>query len=333
MLVISDRHVRELLTYEICMEAIRESLKAVSSDKAIQPMRQMFRLPNVQGILGWMPGYVDLASNENALGFKLMSVVPATKQRMVHNGVVVLFDELSGHVIALVEAGLLTVIRTPAASAVATDLLARPESRSLAVLGAGHQAQGHLEAISKVRKIQEIKVWSLNPESANAFSAKAIKQYGIKATACMDVQEAVRGADIICTCTAATDPILKYEWISPGTHLNVVGSSIPMTAEIDNDVVSKTSFFVDHKETIKVQGGEYRRALEAGVINENHIQAEIGEILLGKHSGRQSEDDITLYKSVGIVAYDLAAAHAAYQAALQSGLRVDVELVSDAQLP
>ncbi len=330
MLVISDRHVKQLLSTEMCMEALRECLKAVSGGRAIQPMREMFRLPNVPGILGWMPGSVNQAGGDCALGFKLMSVVPAAQQRTVHNGVVVLFEETSGHVVAVVEAGSITAIRTPAASAVATDLLARPESSRLAILGAGHQAQGHLAAITKVRNIKKVNVWSLNTESAEAFAEQAYSQYDIRVTACETVEQAVQDMDIVCTCTSASEPILQYQWLAPGTHLNAIGSSIPMTAEIDNESVANSTFFVDHIDTIKVQGGEFRRALEAGVINEDHIQAEIGEILLGQHPGRKSDQEITLYKSVGIVAYDLMAAHATYQAALESGLRVDVELLRDA---
>ena len=330
MLVISDRHVKQLLSLEMCMEALRECLKAVSDGRAIQPMREMFRLPNVQGILGWMPGCVDRTEGNGALGFKLMTVVPIAQQRTVHNGVVVLFEETSGHVIAVVEAGSITAIRTPAASAVATELLARPESSRLAILGAGHQAQGHLEAISKIRDVREVKVWSLSSQSAQAFAAQASSQYGIRVTACETVEQAVQDMDIVCTCTSASEPILKYEWLAPGTHVNAIGSSIPMTAEIDNNCVANTAFFVDHVETIKIQGGEFRRALEAGVIKEDHIQAEVGEILLGRHPGRKFDEEITVYKSVGIVAYDLVAANAAYQAALESGLRVDVELLRDA---
>lgn len=329
MLVISDLHVKELLSLEVCMDAIRECLKAVSGERAIQPMRQMFRLPNVQGVLGWMPGCIDSAEEQTALGFKLMSVVPVSEQRTVHNGIVVLFDELSGQVVAIVEAGSLTSIRTPAASAVATDLLARADSSRLAILGAGHQAGGHLQAITRVRDIDDIRVWSPNSGSAEAFAAEVISRYGVKTTACSTVEETVSDADIICTATSAADPILKYEWIAPGAHINAIGSSVPMTAEIDNETVARTSFFVDHKETVKVQGGEFLRALEAGVIDDNHIRAEIGEILLGRHPGRSSENEITLYKSVGIVAYDLAAAQAVYQAAKDSGLRVDVKLNHD----
>lgn len=325
MLVISDLHVKELLSTEHCMDAVRDCLKAVSNGDSIQPMRQMFRLPNVAGILGWMPGCVEQAG-DSALGVKLMSVVPAAEQRMVHNGIVVLFDEPSGRVLAIVEAGSLTAIRTPAASAVATDLLARPDAKCLALLGTGHQAQGHLHSLTRVRDFDQVKVWSPSAANAKAFAAQAASRYGIPATAYNTVQETVAAADVICTATAAPEPILKFEWVAPGAHINAIGSSVPSTAEIDSATVAQTRFFVDHRETVKAQGGEFRRALEEGVIAEDHIRAEIGEILLGKHPGRCSDREITLYKSVGIVAYDLAAAQAVYRAAKATGLRVDVEL-------
>lgn len=328
MLVISESQVKKLLSYEICMEAIRECLRAVSSERAIQPMRDMIRLPNVQGIMGWMPGCIDQTGGSSTLGIKLLSVVPVADQRTAHNGVVVLFDEVQGHVMAVIEAGSITAIRTPAASAVATDLLALPDASSLSILGTGHQAEGHLAAIMKVRDLKEVKVWSPGINKAEAFASEAAERYGLSVIACKTAEAAVAGGDIICTATPAQDPILKYEWIAPGAHINAIGASVPMNAEIDNRTVAQTRFFVDHKATIEIQGGEYQRALKAGDITEQHIEAEIGEILLGKHPGRQSDDEITTYKSVGIVAYDLVAANAAYQAAKTTGIGLEADLLS-----
>jgi len=329
MLVINDQEVRELLDYELCMKVIVAVFKAVSSGEAIQPLRQMIKLPDVQGVMGWMPGRVRWSDSESALGVKLIAVMPVEGQarRTTHHGVVVLFDEIKGDIIAVLEAGEITAIRTSAASAVATDILARQNSTCLAILGSGLQAEKHIEAVLQVRSIKEVKVWNLNARNAELFSRDCSEKYKIDVSAVESVEDAVTGADIVCTTTAAQDPILKYQWLDPGTHVNVIGSSIPTTAEIDVATVSNARFFVDHRNTVEMQGGEFQRALKSGAIAKDHIQAEIGEILLKKDPGRQSENEITVYKSVGIVACDLVAAYVTFKLAQEKKVGTEVALL------
>lgn len=329
MLLINDDDVRELLSYDLCMQAIRKALIAVSNEKAVQPMRQMIRVPGGNGIMGWMPGYAEMNEGQGALGLKLISVFPLKNQptRSSHQGVVLLYDDQDGTMAAMIEAGEITAIRTPAASAVATDALARKDARTLAILGSGHQAKGHLAALLLVRNFDRIIVWDINEANAQDFAKNHGQLHECKIEVASSVRHAVRDADVICTTTAAPEPILEYGWIKPGAHVNVIGSSIPMTSEIDIDTVAKTSFFVDHRETIEVQGGDYRRALQAGAISPGHIKGEIGEILSGHNAGRVSDNEITVYKSVGIVAYDLVAAHATCEAAKAQGKGLEFKLM------
>lgn len=282
-------------------------------------------------MMGWMPGYADLEGRGPVLGQKLVSVFPVAGQagRTVHRGIVTLFDTTDGHVRAQIEAGAVTSIRTPSASGVATNALARPDATNLAILGSGEQAAGHLEVMTRVRAIDRVVVWSLHPENAADFVRREGAKHDVELVAAQSVEEAVAAADVVCTATSAVDPVLRYEWLKPGAHLNVIGSSLPSTSEVDVETVVRSSFFVDHRETIEEQGGEYRRALAEGAVSEGHIRAELGEVLSGRHPGRTSAEEVTLYKSVGIVAFDLAAAAAVYDAALEQGVGVSVDLQAD----
>jgi ornithine cyclodeaminase len=225
---------------------------------------------------------------------------------------VVLFDPDSGAPVCVAHAGEITAIRTAAASAVATDALARPEARRLAVLGYGEQAATHIRAIAKVRPLTDIRVWGRSAERAAAFAAAMREELEIDIAASADVASAVAEADIVCTVSAAFDPILEGAWVRPGTHVNAVGSSHAGPAEIDNDLVVRSRFIVDSREGVLAQGGEFLRAREAGLIGEAHIAAEIGEVLLGRIAGRQSAEQVTVYKSLGHVVQDLACAWALY---------------------
>ena len=212
----------------------------------------------------------------------------------------------------MLDAGEITAIRTAAASAVATDALARKESRRLALLGYGEQAQTHARAISKIRNLESIVVWGRSPERAQAFARTMQAELSIPVSAAGDVQAAVFEADIICTVTSASEPILKGAWVRPGTHLNLVGSSYAGPSEVDNDLVVRSRFIADSREGVLNQGAEFLRAKKAGLIGDDHIVAEIGEVLAGEIPGRRSPDEITVYKSLGHIVQDLASAWALY---------------------
>jgi len=263
-------------------------------------------------LFGIMPGALGEAA---AFGAKLISVYPEnfSRGRQSHQGLVVLFDPGTGEPVCIVHAGEITAIRTAAASAVATDALARVDACRVAILGYGEQAATHARALLKVRQIRAVRVWGRSPERAHAFCAQMHTELGIPFTSAPAVEDAVNDADIICTVTAAQEPILKGAWVRAGTHVNVVGSSFAGPVEVDNDLVVRSRFVADSREGVLRQGAEFLKAKEAGLVDDDHVVAEIGEVLAGKAVGRRTADEITVYKSLGHIVQDLASAWALYQ--------------------
>jgi len=228
--------------------------------------------------------------------------------RQSHGGLVLLFDPENGDPVCGVHAGEITAIRTAAASAVATDALARKEASRLLILGSGEQAATHARALSKVRKLSAIDIWGRSPERARTLAANLQAELSLSVSPASSVEEAASSAEMICTVSGASEPILKGEWVRPGTHVNVVGSSYAGPVEIDNDLVVRSRFIADSREGVLQQGAEFLRAKAAGLVGDDHVVAEIGEILMGKIPGRQTETEITIYKSLGHIVQDLASA-------------------------
>lgn len=308
MRFIEQEEVRARLTYERCIPVVRRAMIAFSAGETRQLLRSI--IPLAQGrMFGIMPGALG---ERGAFGAKLISVYPENFAKGVqsHQGVVVLFDPDTGAPICVAHAGEITAIRTAAASAVATDALARPEAKRLALLGYGEQAETHLHALLRVRPISAVSVWGRDPGRAQAFAARMQEECGLAVTAAGDVQTAVAEADIICTVSSASEPILRGAWVAPGTHLNLVGSSRAGPVEVDNDLVVTSRFYVDSREGVLSQGAEFLAARAAGLIDNAHIVGEIGEVLAGAAIGRRSAEEITVYKSLGHIAQDLAAVQA-----------------------
>ena len=310
MRFIDREEVAKRLTYEVCIPIVREAMIAFSAGKTRQLLRSIIPLGEGR-LFGIMPG----AMGERApFGAKLISVFPENfgLGRQSHQGLVILFDPETGEPVCVVHAGELTAIRTAAASAVATDALARKDARRLALLGYGEQAAAHARALGKVRSLESVSVWGRSFERARAFAEKMSAELAISVTAAETVEQTVVAADMICTVTSAFEPILKGAWVRPGTHLNLVGSSYAGPAEVDNDLVVRSRFIADSREGVLNQGGEFLRAKAAGLIGDEHIVAEIGQVLAGEIEGRRSAEEITVYKSLGHVVQDLASAWALY---------------------
>ncbi|MCU0235220.1 MAG: ornithine cyclodeaminase family protein, partial [Thermoanaerobaculales bacterium] len=306
MLILAHSQVRELLPMRDCMAAVAEALAGLARGEGVQPLRAGLLLPDRRGVLAWMPG--ALAAGE-VFGVKILSVVedPGALGVDSHQGGVLLFDAANGAPLALLEAGAVTAVRTAAVSAVATDLLARRDARTLAILGAGTQARSHLEAMLAVRPVERVRVWSRDPATVRAFAAGQAARHGVPVGAAASVAEAVRGADIVCTCTSAHEPVLPGALLEPGMHLNAVGASIPSWRELDTEAVRRAALFTDRRESLEHEAGEYRMALAEGVIGPEHLRAELGELLIGRHPGRGADDEITLFRSLGLAVEDLAA--------------------------
>jgi len=258
-----------------------------------------------------MPGALG---EEAPFGAKIISVYPENFANGLqsHQGVVILFDPADGAPVAVVHAGEITAIRTAAASAVATEVLARAAASRLAILGYGEQGVTHARAIAKVRPLRSITVWGRSPDRAANFAERMSAELTLPVHAVDTVEAAVAEADIVCTVSAAREPILKGAWVRPGAHLNLVGSSHAVPAEVDSDLVARSRFVADSREGVLAQGAEFLRAKEAGLIGDDHIVAEIGEVLAGDIVGRRSDDEITVYKSLGHVVQDLASAWTLY---------------------
>jgi ornithine cyclodeaminase/alanine dehydrogenase-like protein (mu-crystallin family) len=286
VLILNEHEVTELLTMTECIAVMEDALAATARNEVHNPLRQVIRAVGAPGFLGLMPAWRGGEAPYYAL--KEVCVFPENPKRGLdtHVGAVILHSGETGEPLAFMNASAITAIRTAAVSAVATKLLAREDSAVLAILGAGVQARSHREAIPLVRPIQEIRMCG---RDGNA-------------------EATVRGADIIVTATSAREPVLKREWISPGAHINAVGSSIPTTRELDGETVAAASLFVDRRESTVNESGDYLFALREKAIVPNHIKAEIGEILAGKAEARKSRDEITLFKSLGLAIEDLASA-------------------------
>jgi ornithine cyclodeaminase len=307
---IDREEVARRLTYDLCIPIVRQAMIAFSRGETRQLLRSIIQLSD-ERLFGVMPG--ALGAN-GPFGAKLISVFQDnfSKGRPSHQGLVILFDPDSGAPVCVVDAGEITAIRTAAASAVATEVLARKDARRLAILGYGEQAATHARAIGKVRELESIVVWGRLIERARAFAERVPAELGVPVDAAASVEEAASQADIICTVTAAVEPILKGAWVRPGTHVNVVGSGFAGPAEVDNHLVVRSRFIADSREGVLQQGSEFLRAKAAGLVGDDHIVAEIGQVLAGEVEGRRSAEEITVYKSLGHVVQDLASAWVLY---------------------
>jgi len=294
--------IHRTLTYDAAIEAVREAMIALSDGRARQLLRSFIGLETKTFAI--MPAAL---SSRGYYGAKLVSVFFGADGRRAHEGLVVLFDGDSNKPVCTGDASAITHIRTAAASAVATDALARRDATLMAVLGIGKQAESHIEAIARIRRLARILVWGRVPGAANHFAERMSRKTGLEVRGAGSAREAVDGADIICTVTSASEPILEGAWVKAGTHLNVVGSSGPGPVEIDEALVLKSRFIADHREHVLVHGAEFLRAKQTGAVSDEHIVGEIGEVLGGTKPGRVAAGDITLYKSLGHAVQDIAA--------------------------
>jgi ornithine cyclodeaminase/alanine dehydrogenase-like protein (mu-crystallin family) len=313
MRFIDREEVARRLTYDVCIPIVHNAMIALSRGETRQLLRSIIPLSGGR-LFGVMPGAMGA---NGPFGAKLISVFPENFAlgKQSHQGLVILFDPETGAPVCVVHAGELTAIRTAAASAVATDALARKDARRLALLGYGEQAATHARAIGKVRDLESISVWGRSPERARAFAVQVQADLDLPADAAGTVEEAVADADIVCTVTSATEPILKGKWVRPGTHLNLVGSGHAGPTEVDDELVVRSRFIADSREGVLNQGAEFLRAKAAGLIGDDHIVAEIGQVLAGEIEGRRSAEEITVYKSLGHVVQDLSSAWALYSQA------------------
>lgn len=308
MLLVSRSAVERHLPLPVCIELMHAAMVAASRGETTQPVRQFLPIPGAPGKMAIMPGTM---ADPACFGIKLVCKYqrPPGDPLGSHVGMVMLFDSERGVPLAMIEGSSLTAIRTAAASGLATDQLARRDASRLAIIGTGEQAMRHALAMRAVRPIAHITVWGRDAARAEAFCKALATQTGLPVERAETTTAAVAEADIICTTTAAGEPVLMGGDLRAGQHLNLVGAAIPTAAEIDDAAVARARFFVDLRAAAMAAAGELLGAIERGVVGPGHIVGEIGEVAQGTIPGRTAPEDITIYKSLGIAAQDLAAAH------------------------
>jgi alanine dehydrogenase len=292
---LDESAVSRLLRMEEVIPAMERALADFSSGTVVQPVRTMLPVSEHQGFLGLMPAYTG-----SALGAKLVAFYPQNQGVPTHHATILLFKPETGEPLVNMDGRLITEVRTAAVSAVATKCLAQEDASVLALIGSGVQARSHLEALSLVRRFEDVRVWS--PRHAEDFA----RQFdGVRATS--SAEEAVRGADVVVTATTAKTPVLFGEWLSPGVHINAIGGLSPWR-ELDDEVLRRVRVYVDSREAAMKESGDVMAAGE--------IFAEIGEVVAGTQSGRRSGEEVTLFKSLGLAAEDVATAELVYRKAL-----------------
>lgn len=325
MLVISEEQVQGLLDLEELIFALEQAHVQFSAGKAVMPVRLVVPLPEVGGRITSMPAFL---SEANALGIKIISYFRDNPGQGLPPilATLSLYSPETGKLLALMDGTFLTAVRTACASAMATKALARTETPVLGVLGAGVQARAHIRALSRVRAIHRVLVWSPSGVSAIYVKEELEEEVGCEIRPQESVEAVVREADLLATVTAAAEPVLKAEWLKPGVHVNAVGSHRPDVREMGSDTVERAVVVVDSRDAIYSECGDILLAIEEGAITRDRIRGEIGEVLAGAKPGRTSDREVTLYKSVGIAVQDVAAANLVYRRALEQGVGTEVEI-------
>ncbi len=310
-LVLDSETVFATLNMPACIDLMAATQVAISRGEIELPLRSMLQVADGGGYFGVMPGEIGSAG---VFGAKLVTLFPANPDRGIPavQGHILLFDRADGAPLALVEASSVTALRTAAASAAATRVLAREDAATLAVLGCGVLAETHLEAMLAVRPVRDVRIWGRNIDKATAFAQSHADEDGAVVRAVADAAEAVAGADLVCTVTGSHTPILEGDWLSPGAHVNLVGAHNPATREADGRVLERGRVYTEITEFALAEAGDLLLAIEEGHFARTDIVGEIGQAIDGQVPGRLSESEITVYKSLGNTAQDLTAAHYVY---------------------
>ncbi len=312
ILFVSRAEVPGLLSMPDCMAAMADVLAGLARGEAILPLRQVFRFPDGHGAFAAMPAMLTATG---AVGIKAITVVPGNHGTALdsHQGAVLLFEAGHGELLAVLDASSITALRTAAVSGVATRALAREDAGDLAILGSGVQALTHLEAMAAARPLRRVRAWSRDPANVATFVKHARKRLEIAVEGVASAQDAVDGADIVCTVSAAREPVLHAAWVAEGAHVNAVGASLRTDRELDSDLVAASRLFVDRRESAQNEAGDFLIPKAEGRFGDDHIRGELGEVLVGSLPGRTGPREITVFKSLGLAVEDVAAAQALFE--------------------
>ena len=324
-LLLDERAVASLLRMEDLIPLMRRALGELSSGRGLQPVRATLQIERHGSSIYVMPGHL---AESDALAIKVVSHSPGNAGRGLptHLATLLLLDPASGALLALMDARLITEMRTAAVSAAAADALARRGARTLALLGSGVQAGSHLDALRRVRNLEHVWVWSPNREQRESFARRETERHGLEVEVAPDAERAVRDADLIVTVTTSTAPVLSGAWLKPGACVIAVGASRPETRELDGEAVRRARVFVDSRAAAALEAGDILMAEREGAIPPGHVQGEIGEVFNGQVAGRTSESEITLFKSLGQAVEDAAAARHVYERARAAEVGIEIEV-------
>ncbi|MDP6847254.1 MAG: ornithine cyclodeaminase [Kiritimatiellia bacterium] len=321
----SASDVSTALPMKDAVEAMKGVFLELSSGNACVPPRTHVAIPEHAGDALFMPSY---SPNMGRMGLKVVTLHPKNRELGLPfiQALVMVLDAVTGTPLAVMNGAALTAIRTGAASGAATDVLAREDASQVAIFGAGVQAETQLEAVCSVRAIRRVTVFDISTERAEAFAAKMQESLHVEVNAMADSAAALAGADVVCTATTSEIPVFADAEIASGTHINAIGSYKPHVREIPPDTVARACVVVDQVEAAWEEAGDLIMARDEGVIEESHIQTELGQVIAGDKSGRQNDEQITFFKSVGVATQDLAAACAVLEKGESLGLGTRVEL-------
>ncbi len=323
--ILSCEDVRRALPMRQAIEAMKGAFAQLSTGQADVPLRVALNVPRHHGVTLFMPAYL---ADDDQMAIKIVSVFndnPAQGLPLIH-ALVVVVDATTGRPAAVMDGTYLTALRTGAASGAATDLLAREETHVVAVFGAGAQGRTQLEAVCAVRPIQEVWIHDVAPERAAAYAAEMSQRLSLPVRVAQTPAEAVCQADVICTATTSTRPVFTDADVRAGTHVNAIGAYTPQMQEIPAETVLRAKVVIDHRKASLAEAGDLLSPLRQGLMTEDHIYAELGEIAAGLKPGRTSPEEVTLFKSVGVAVQDVAAASAVLEAARRLGLGTEVAL-------
>jgi len=318
--LLTEKDVRTVLSMDDLIAAMETSLDRFSGGNVRQPLRTVVDVASRHAFFGVMPAFIDGAGA--SLGTKLVSVYHSNASQGLpsHLATIVLFDPDTGGLRAVLDGRYITEARTAAASAAATKHLARENARVLAVFGSGVQARSHIDALVRVRPVDEVRIWSRDPAHAERLIDEMRPEVGARLVCAPSAREAARDADVIALVTASREPVLKREWVADGTHICAVGACRPDQREMDTALVRDARVFVDSRVGALAEAGDIVIPMTEGAIDATHIVAEIGDVCGGRAAGRRSAAEITLFKSLGMAVEDVAAAHLAFERASERGL-------------
>lgn len=302
MRIIEEKELRQILTMDKAIELMRETFKRLGEGRAIQPLRTIQMFPG-NNAFGFMPAHIG-----DYFGAKILTAFPSNEgtEYPSHMGYVILFENEHGCPVGLVDATSVTEIRTGAVSAVATDLLANPDAETLAIIGAGAQGRSHLKAMLKVRPgIRKVRVFDIRKEASERYVREMSSKTGLQIEEAFSVRDAVRDADIICTVTPSKEAYLTRDMVKEGAHINAVGTFSPVTREVASDLFRDAIVIADDINAMKKESGEYLIPLEEGIIKEDHVKGDLGDLITGKIKGRTSASDITIFDALGLAAEDV----------------------------